>query len=357
MTREYVASANTVDEAIAIACRELGVSEEECSPEILQLPKKGLFGKIKQQAKVRVVIETIDLEDVLGVTPAAETPVAAPATPKAPAAAPKMSVAPSEPEKKAAEPVAVQPKAEPKEETPSVSVSEEPEKPVLEKTEPDADLEPKIQLARQYLQDIFAQMNIEGISVEFTQSEDRTVVIHLDGDSIGAVIGKRGETLDAIQYLVCLAANRLEGDYVRFTMNAGNYREKREETLKALAQRMAKKVLKTGRPAALEPMNPYERRIIHAVITDIDGVFSKSTGEEPNRKVVIKPTARQGSYREDRRDRRRERPARGKGGYGRKAEELAPSVSEETAAPAETRPAEARKIDDNVKLYSKIELD
>ena len=121
MTREYVASANTVDEAIAIACRELGVSEEECSPEILQLPKKGLFGKIKQQAKVRVIIETIDLEDVLGVTPAVETPVAAPVKPKAPAAAPKMSVAPSEPEKKTAEPVAVQPKAEPKEETPAVS--------------------------------------------------------------------------------------------------------------------------------------------------------------------------------------------------------------------------------------------
>ena len=73
-------------------------------------------------------------------------------------------------------------------------------------------------------------------------------------------------------------------------MNAGNYREKREETLKALAARMAKKALKTGRPVALEPMNPYERRIIHAVITDIEGVTSKSTGEEPNRKVIIKPT-------------------------------------------------------------------
>ena len=75
-------------------------------------------------------------------------------------------------------------------------------------------------------------------------------------------------------------------------MNAGNYREKREETLKALAARMAKKALKTGRPVALEPMNPYERRIIHAVITDIEGVTSKSTGEEPNRKVIIKPPAK-----------------------------------------------------------------
>lgn len=351
MTREYIASANTVDEAIEIACKELGVSPEECSPEILQMPKKGFFGKIKQQAKVRVVIETMDsVREMLGVS---ETEAPAPKKEKA-APAPKKA-APAE--KKPA----------PKKETPAPApVVEEPVKevaPEAEKAAPAplseeeiAEIAPKIELARAYLTDIFAKMGIEGISMEFTQTEGRTVIIHLDGEAIGSVIGKRGETLDAVQYLVCLAANRLEGEYVRFTMNAGNYREKREETLKALAQRMAKKVLKTGRPAALEPMNPYERRIIHAVITDIDGVFSKSTGEEPNRKVVIKPSGRpNGSSRGEKGE---GRPRRSRGGYDRDRRSSnaaeTPAV-EKPAAPAVTR--EKLSIDDGVKLYGKIELD
>ena len=352
MTREYIASANTVDEAIEIACKELGVSPEECSPEILQMPKKGFFGKIKQQAKVRVVIETMDsVREMLGVSevsapaPAPEKPVEKKAAPAPKKEAPKKEAAPVE--KKAA--------PAPKKETPAPeAVVEAAPAPVSE--EEAADIAPKIELAREYLTEIFAKMGIEGISMEFTQAEDRTVIIHLDGEAIGSVIGKRGETLDAVQYLVCLAANRLEGEYVRFTMNAGNYREKREETLKALAQRMAKKVLKTGRPAALEPMNPYERRIIHAVITDIDGVFSKSTGEEPNRKVVIKPSGRpNGSSRGEKGE---GRPRRSRGGYDRDRRSSnaaeTPAV-EKPAAPAVTR--EKLSIDDGVKLYGKIELD
>ena len=310
MTREYIASANTVDEAIAIACEELGVSQDECSTEVLQLPKKGLFGKIKQQAKVRVVVETVSVQDLMGTVPAASAPEKPAAAKAAPASAPKQA-APKKEEKPAApaaevrKPVPAAAEApkktpeEPKKAAAETKAETAPEKPVeaaAPSAEEIAEVAPKIELAREYLNDIFEKMGIEGISISFTQTEGRTVVVHMDGEAIGTVIGKRGETLDAIQYLVCLAANRLEGEYVRFTMNAGNYREKREETLRALAQRMARKVLKTGRPAALEPMNPYERRIIHAVITDIDGVFSKSTGEEPNRKVVIKPTGRSAGY-------------------------------------------------------------
>jgi len=355
MTREYIASANTVDEAIEIACKELGVSPEECSPEILQMPKKGFFGKIKQQAKVRVVIETMDsVREMLGVS---EVEAPAPEKP-----APKKEKATPAPKKAAP----AEKKPAPKKETPAPApVVEEPVKaaPEAEKAasapvseEEIAEIAPKIELAREYLTEIFAKMGIEGISMEFTQTEGRTVIIHLDGEAIGSVIGKRGETLDAVQYLVCLAANRLEGEYVRFTMNAGNYREKREETLKALAQRMAKKVLKTGRPAALEPMNPYERRIIHAVITDIDGVFSKSTGEEPNRKVVIKPSGRSGGPA--RGEKGEGRPRRSRGGYDRDRHSSASaetSAAEKPAAPAVTR--EKLSIDDGVKLYGKIELD
>ncbi|MDE6103981.1 MAG: single-stranded DNA-binding protein, partial [Oscillospiraceae bacterium] len=101
------------------------------------------------------------------------------------------------------------------------------------------------------------------------------------------VIGRRGETLDALQYLSSLVANRIEGDYIRISLDSCGYREKREETLKSLAERISEKVLKNGRSTVLEPMNPYERRIIHSVVSKIDGVNSKSIGEEPYRKIVI----------------------------------------------------------------------
>ncbi len=370
MTREYVAMANTVEEAITIACRELGISEDDCSPEILQMPKKGLFGKIKQQAKVRVVIETEDSLKELLDTPQAAEPVRAAQQPAASVrqTVPVQPAAPAQPvqEKPVAKP-AVVPEA-------PVAPAVQAEAPQPLSAEEIAEAAPKIELAKNYLNAIFAQMGINGISMVFNQIEGRTVIVRLEGDEIGSVIGKRGETLDAVQYLVCLAAIRLEGEYVRFTLNAGNYREKREETLKALAQRMAKKVLKTGRPVALEPMNPYERRIIHAVVTDIDGVFSKSTGEEPNRKVVIKSSRPSGSYRgrsdsgegrEVRRDERR-RPRR-QGGERNpdRPRRPVPAFEEHTGAPEtaapEAKPAqqrgEAHRIDDDVKLYSRIEID
>ena len=327
MVREAIATANTLEEATARACEELGVSSTECTTEVLQLPKKGLFGKMKQFAKVKVTVESLDdpkkeerFETAEKKTP--EKKEEKKSAPKAQASTVKQS-APSQQEEKKSDPV---------------EVTEE--------------LRAKIGVARQYLMDIFGNMGIGEIDVSFDVEENRTVKIALAGPEIGAVIGKRGETLDAIQYLVCLVANRLDGEYVRFTINAGNYREKREETLRNLAQRMAKKVLKTGRPSALEPMNPYERRIIHAVITDIEGVYSKSTGEEPNRKVVIKPSGKQ-PYRGKSDGIRQNR--RGRDEYRK------PAVPrEEVASPAEkteeNKAVESKTLDDNVKLYSKIEL-
>ncbi len=114
-----------------------------------------------------------------------------------------------------------------------------------------------------------------------------SLAIVLEGENLGAIVGRRGETLDALQYLTTLVANRGEGDYQRITLNIGNYREKREKTLRSLARRMANQALKTGRNMTLEPMNPYERRIIHTAVQDVKGVTSWSVGEEPNRKVVI----------------------------------------------------------------------
>ena len=324
MGREAIATANTLEEATALACEELGVSSTECTTEVLQLPKKGLFGKMKQLAKVKVTVESFEdlKKDIL------------------------TTEGKSVPEKKVEKEISAK-----QESTPEKNLSPVPEKSV-EPVEITEELNAKIEIARQYLMDIFNHMNVGEITVSFNVEENSTIKIALDGAEIGTVIGKRGETLDAIQYLVCLVANRLDGEYVRFTINAGNYREKREETLKNLAQRMAKKVLKTGRPAALEPMNPYERRIIHAVITDIEGVYSKSAGEEPNRKVVIKPSGKQG-YRgksDNGRYGRRDRDD-----YRRSVESTEEaSVSDEKLV--ENKAVESKTLDDNVKLYSKIEL-
>lgn len=326
MVREAIATANTLEEATARACEELGVSSTECTTEVLQLPKKGLFGKMKQLAKVKVTVESLDemAEEIFSTAEKKEPER------KAEKKATAKSQAPAE--KKSAPAPEMEKKPEP------VEVTEE--------------LKTKIEVARKYLNDIFSNMGVGEINVSFDVEENRTVKIALEGAEIGTVIGKRGETLDAIQYLVCLVANRLDGEYVRFTINAGNYREKREETLRNLAQRMAKKVLKTGRPSALEPMNPYERRIIHAVITDIEGVYSKSTGEEPNRKVVIKPSGKQ-SYRGKSDGSRQNR--RGRDEYKKTAapREEAADLAEK---PTEHKAVESKTLDDNVKLYSKIEL-
>ncbi|MGI5894621.1 MAG: RNA-binding cell elongation regulator Jag/EloR [Candidatus Merdivicinus sp.] len=367
MKREFTATGATVEEAIENACRELGVSPDDVTPEILRFPKKGFLGIGKVDAEVRITIDNGE-EAPKPVKKAANPPKQQPA-PKQPkpavteSPAPKKEKAeipavPQEPKQDLPKPETVQPAPEKTVEEPKCA--EEP-KPAAEESAPKEEisleqLQPKMDVAVAYLTEIFAKMGIQDIQIRMEPAENRTVLIHLDGGDIGSVIGKRGETLDAIQYLVSLAANRSEGDYVRFTINAGNYREKREETLRALAQRMAKKVLKTGRPAALEPMNPYERRIIHAVVTDIEGVFSKSTGEEPNRKVVIKPTAKPASSRRDSGKRSSRNRSRGpRNNETAENSELLNPAAEQPAVPAPEK-SEPVVMDDNIKLYTKIEL-
>ena len=128
-------------------------------------------------------------------------------------------------------------------------------------------------------------MNIEA-ELEVTENEEGAV-IDIKGDTTGAVIGRRGETLDAIQYLASMTANRGDKEYYRISLDSCGYREKRKAILEELAKKIAKSVLRSGRTSTLEPMNPYERRIIHAAVSEIEGVTSKSIGEEPYRRVVI----------------------------------------------------------------------
>ena len=143
----------------------------------------------------------------------------------------------------------------------------------------------KPEIAVDYIKGILKEMEIEA-ELTVTENEDGAV-IEISGDTTGAVIGRRGETLDAIQYLASMAANRNDKDYYRITLDSCGYREKRKAILEELAQKISRTVLRTGRTSTLEPMNPYERRIIHSAISEIEGVTSKSIGEEPYRRVVI----------------------------------------------------------------------
>lgn len=142
--------------------------------------------------------------------------------------------------------------------------------------------------AADYLASILNHMDNQDISVTINE-EDNGAILNISGGDPGYIIGYRGETLHALQYLSGLIANQLEENYYRITLNVGNYREKRHETLTNLGIKMANKVLRTGRIYALEPMNPYERRIIHAAVKDIAGVKSWSKGEHICRHVVIGP--------------------------------------------------------------------
>ncbi|MDD4413246.1 MAG: protein jag [Oscillospiraceae bacterium] len=143
--------------------------------------------------------------------------------------------------------------------------------------------------AADYLREILENMNVPNPDIT-TKEEESGCTIRLSGDNLGFIIGRRGETLDALQYIVGLVANRVENTYYRVTLDIGNYREKREQSLGGLARKMAGQAARTGRKTALEPMNPYERRIIHSVVHEIDGATSWSVGSEPNRHVVIGPS-------------------------------------------------------------------
>lgn len=182
--------------------------------------------------------------------------------------------------------------------------------------EDEAQLNEKVKIARDYITSIFRAMNIE---VNFVIYQNETgAVIDIKSSNNGTVIGRRGETLDSLQYLCSIIANKGDKDYFRITIDCLGYRNKRKDTLKQLAKKVAKSVLKSGRSQTLEPMNPYERRVIHSTISEIEGVSSRSVGEEPYRKIIISSNTprnggkRRNGQRDDRRNsgRRNDRPRR-----------------------------------------------
>lgn len=142
------------------------------------------------------------------------------------------------------------------------------------------------QRANEYLKGILERMEIENFFLQSTKSENE-IGLDIQGENLGLIIGHRGETLDALQYLTSLAANRGEETFKKITLDTGDYRKKREKTLYTLARRLALAAVKNKRTTTLEPMNPYERRIIHTAVQQVSGAASWSVGSEPNRRVVI----------------------------------------------------------------------
>lgn len=157
-----------------------------------------------------------------------------------------------------------------------------------------------VQLAAEYMQDVVSAMGVTNVDVKTRYENEEDSELEISGDNISMIIGHRGETLDALQYLACLVANNEKNGYHRVTLDVGDYRAKRKETLEHLGRKIANKALRTGRICSLEPMNPYERRIIHAVVQEIDGVVSWSDGQDTKRHIVVGPegcdkTAHKGS--------------------------------------------------------------
>ena len=263
--REFIdVTGKTEDEALSKALEQLGLERDDVSVEILERAKSGFLGLGSCPAKVRVYYgeET---------EPVAQP---APAQQEAPAPAPEKK---PRPEKKAAAPApAVEETREEKAQSPAPAAAELGEEVHDEKSE----------AIRTFLTGLLAQMESEAVVRVYLPEKGRYKVI-LEGKNLGALIGRRGETLDAIQQLTSYSVNRSGGGRVRVQLDAENYREKREQSLQHLARKVAAKVTRYRRSVTLEPMNAYERHVIHTALQDVPGVTTYSTGTEPNRCVIV----------------------------------------------------------------------
>ena len=281
MIRTQEATGKTVDEARTNACALLGVEKDDInvSYEVLEMPQKtGFLGLKLTPAKVCVSVEEPDAP----AAPAVEEKKAPVQEKAAPAPVVEAPAAPAEPEAKAEEAAAPAVEAAAVQQ-PAAEEEEETEEPI------NIEENAKVKAAVDYLREVIALMGVENVSFSAVQKGEATI-IRLDGEKLGALIGRRGETMESLSYLASLVANRLEGDYIKLGLDVAGYRDKRESDLTALAQRIGAKVRKTGRSFAMEPMNPYERRIIHSAIGKMEGVRSESKGEGRDRRVVIYST-------------------------------------------------------------------
>ena len=267
MEKFITATGKTVDLAIEAALDELKLDRDSVSVEILENPKSGFLGIGAAPAKVKVTYEAPDEAPKTALSSVSRSKPKKPAAPAQEAPKPINPINPPKKQEKPAAPKAEKPAAQPKEYAPA----------------PAGSVEEKIE---QFLKGLLEHMGSEAVPHAW-KLEDDTYQVDLVGDHLGALIGRRGETLDAIQHLTHYTMNRESGKHYRINVDAEAYRAKREESLKRLAVKVAGKVVKYRRNITLEPMNAYERHVIHAALQDMPNVSTHSTGSEPNRRVVV----------------------------------------------------------------------
>lgn len=272
--QEIIKTGKTVDEAVEAACKELGLSRDDVTVEILEMPQKKLFGSKPAEVKVSAIDDGFSVKTIL-------TGEDKPQPKKENQPAPQAKKPEQKPFEQKAQPA--QPKREEKKPEPMVLRSEDKGVEIAE-----GELTAPVKLAYDYLKELCTLMGAEKLTYK-TMKTERGITIEADGEDASLIIGRRGDTMDALQYLCTLVCNRAGGDEEasKISLDIANYRSKREKTLIELAEREAAKVKKTRYSKALEPMNPYERRIVHSAIQEIEGVKSESVGFEPNRRVVI----------------------------------------------------------------------
>ncbi len=357
--KEIIATGKTVDEAIDKACIDLGVSKDDVnlSTEILEMPQKKLFKTIPAKVKITLNEDGFSVRDF--VRGEQKNQPEKPEKSEKPEQKRKWGDNKKKPEQK---------NQQPQEKKPSVQPAKQVEKQVevLEK-EVDLDKIPNgAKAALSYLQSVAKCMGAEKLTYKAVEIE-KGIKFLVDGEDSAILIGRRGDVMDALQYLCLLVSNRADEDYCKITFDVANYRNKRAGVLESLAKKVAFKVKKSGRNQTLEPMNPYERRIIHSTIQDIDGVKSESIGYEPNRRVIVMPEGadRRGQGQGGRRYNNNNRSRSGggdrvdKGDRGdRTKRDYAPKPVATAPSEAQSAPVEQKPKDENASknLYGKIEF-
>ena len=322
MEKSIITTGKTIDEAVETALKQLGLTRDDVTYQVISLPKSGFFGIGAVPAKVQVTYEAPDLKPAVKTeAPKAEVKKEEPKAETAPRIAlssasrskPKADAAPraekkpveKKPEPKPEPKPAPAPKAEPKPEAPKAAPAPKAEKKPVEKKPVEkkerAPKAPKAEAKREYvpaapgsneekieqfIAGLLENMGSKAVPHCWAENEN-SYRVELTGEGLGFLIGRRGETLDAIQHLANYAVNRSVDGHVRINVDAECYREKREDSLRRYARKKAQQVLKNRRRTTLEPMNAYERHVIHAALQDMDNITTHSTGTEPNRRVVI----------------------------------------------------------------------
>ena len=294
MEKTLIATGKTIDLAVEAALAQLSLTRDDVSVQVLQQAKAGFLGFGAQPAKVQVTYEVPD-PVVVPEKPKSALGSASRSKPKvnnpAPAPAPEKKAEAPKAEKKAEAPKTEAPKAEPKKAEPKKE-----SKPRTERKVEAPKAEPKVyapaaegsveEQIEKFLKGLLEQMGSNAVP-HCVKGEDNTYKVELVGEDLGYLIGRRGDTLDAIQHLANYSVGRNVEGHIRINVDAEDYRAKREDSLSKYARKKAQQVLKARRRTTLEPMNAYERHVIHAALQDMENITTHSTGTEPNRRVVI----------------------------------------------------------------------